>query len=204
MKTEPLFFYSDGFLTDKAGIKASISPEEIFFADIIHSGQNTESLFRKLKADRKNFLIVKIYHSQVEPESGQYNEAFLAGLRDFLKAAESQSVAAVISFSPGKEGEIFAVPDSPEKQDDYIEAAAHTARRLKDCAGILGFLLPPGGGENFKLKFAGRFSKKHPHFIFFLHPGDGESSESTEKKNLFAEASFLPAFDPVESPGTGK
>lgn len=120
----------------------------------------------------------------------EYNEAFLAALRDDLKKKEAESTKSVYiepRFYSGT-GDFWACAEvrNADLFDAFTAAMVHTARRLKDCSLIAGFILPdfdtdwaalcttdnPAGkageasralyGDSFKQAFA----KKYSHYEF--------------------------------------
>lgn len=186
MKASPMFVYRDGFLTDGTGHREAVSAKETPPGSVALSPQEAAGFLQGLESDGINLLVAAVSWEQVEPEPERYNESFLADLRDFLKAAEARHIAAVVSFKMKNNANGADAPEDGEGQDAFIEAAAHTARRTKDCANILGFILPESGGEDFRLRFARRFEKKHPHFIFFKTPDGAAGSDP-----LFVDAPFL-------------
>ncbi|WP_428770880.1 hypothetical protein V1L52_03290 [Treponema sp. HNW] len=88
-----------------------------------------------------------IFWDEVEGSAPEeYNEAFLAAVRDDLKRRERSNAQPVYiepRFYSGKT-DFWACA---EKRDSELFAAftaamVHTARRLKDCERIAGFVLP--------------------------------------------------------------
>ena len=101
-------------------------------------------------------LCIWLPWGQVGTEDGGYNEEFLAAFRDFLKELEEQGRYA------------FIVPDggSGGFPDGGLLAASmkHCARRIKDCASVIGFAVPPAGDASY---FMEQLREKHAHYIFF-------------------------------------
>lgn len=164
MKITPVYSYRDGFLIDASGRAVCARAETVCAGKIALNGGLSTASLRDLKEKGVNLLALEVDRAHVEPEPERYDEAFLAGLRLFLKSAEADGFAAVFSFAPAAGSPLDKVEPS------FVEAAAHMARRVKDCACVLGFLLPDGCGREFALGFAARFAKKHPAFVFFLRP----------------------------------
>ena len=79
---------------------------------------------------------IEIKWSQVEIADEAYNEEYLAGLRDKLKAMDDAGSFAVL----------VPVADKPletaEQAELFTNAFNHTARRVKDCVSVAGIELP--------------------------------------------------------------
>ena len=110
--------------------------------------------------------------SDVEPEPEAYNEAFLAELRDALKAAEA--TGAYVFIEPVCDKAI----DTPALTEQCIAAMKHCARRIKDCASVAGFALPgafaaTGFAPNTSAAlFIEALSQKHAQYVFFCKKSD--------------------------------
>lgn len=91
-------------------------------------------------------------------DEDSYNEAFLAGLRDWLKALEkTNSFAFIVPVAD------IALSSESEKEH-FIASFRHCARRIKDCAHVIGFAVPE---EAEAALFMQELSAKHSHYIFF-------------------------------------
>lgn len=105
----------------------------------------------------------RVTWSQVEPNADEYDEAFLAALRDELKNLEAQKKFVYIDAVFDKDG-------TPEQ---FTAAMKHCARRIKDCVSVAGFAIPEqlaAGGfaegaaaANFMLEI----SQKHAQYVYF-------------------------------------
>ncbi len=100
--------------------------------------------------------------SEVEAEAENYNESFLASLRNELKSLEEQGKFVVIDFVADKSCE------NAGEKTQFVEATKHTARRIKDCASVVGFFVPNDIDKNL---FIGELLKKHNHYSFFTTDG---------------------------------
>lgn len=102
---------------------------------------------------------IEIPWTTVEMEDEAYNEEFLATLREELKKLELLNTFAIIVPVVDK------TLDSPEKQELFINAYNHTARRIKDCISVIGMEIPA------ELKdyqaFIDTLSIKHAQYIYF-------------------------------------
>lgn len=108
---------------------------------------------------------------KIEIEEGCYNEELLAKMRDFLKKLEASG-----SFA-------FVVPQAQksfsgaDEADSFIKAMVHTARRIKDCASVLGFtvaaeLMEKDAGKKLDENswtqwFINEMNVKHGHYVYF-------------------------------------
>ena len=101
---------------------------------------------------------VRVPWSAVGLSEDSYDEAFLAAFRDFLKRLEAEKRFVVI----------VPVVDSPVEGDTGREALTaafvHCARRVKDCASVVGFCIP---AEVDAAAFWEALLRKHPHYLFF-------------------------------------
>lgn len=101
--------------------------------------------------------------SDVEPNPDEYDEAFLAALRDELKALEAQ----------GKFVYIDAVFDKDGETAQFTAAMKHCARRIKDCVSVAGFAIPErladGGFETGSAAsdYMLEISQKHAQYVYF-------------------------------------
>ena len=102
---------------------------------------------------------VELDWKQVGVDEESYNEAFLAALRESLKALETLQLYVFISPSAGQES-----LDSQEAKDAFIASMSHCARRIKDCASVVGFAVPP---QLDAAQFMAELSRKHSHYVFF-------------------------------------
>ncbi|MBQ6780539.1 MAG: hypothetical protein IJP62_04830 [Treponema sp.] len=101
--------------------------------------------------------------SQVEPQDEMYDESFLAALRDELKNLEAQKKCVYID----------AIFDRNGNAGQFTAAMKHCARRIKDCASVAGFSIPPelakdGGTEgNAAAMYQEELLQKHQQYVFF-------------------------------------
>ncbi len=101
-------------------------------------------------------LVKAVKWSDVEGECEAYNEDFLAKLRDELKSLEEKNQFVFVEPVFDK--------DAPVEQ--FVAAMKHTARRIKDCASVIGFAIPQQveGEKDF---YISELSQKHAHYCFF-------------------------------------
>ena len=94
--------------------------------------------------------------SEVEGAPEDYNEEFLAELRDELKSLEEKNEFVFIE----------PVLDKNASVEQFTAAMKHTARRIKDCVSVIGFALPKEA-EAQKDFFIEELSAKHQQYCFF-------------------------------------
>lgn len=104
--------------------------------------------------------IKSIKWSDVEGAPEEYNEEFLANLRDELKSLEEKNEFVFIEplFDKG-------LPDE-NNAEQFTAAMKHTARRIKDCVSVIGFAVP-AEVEQKKDFYIAELSQKHQHYCFF-------------------------------------
>ena len=100
---------------------------------------------------------VELPWALVGTEAGGYNEEFLAGLRDWLKALEEKKVFAF--FVPVAGGALSA-----EEGVVFTASMKHCARRIKDCTSVVGFAVPDGIDVAL---FEVELHEKHGQYVFF-------------------------------------
>lgn len=106
----------------------------------------------------KNVKSVK--WSEVEGAPEEYNEDFLAKLRDELKSLEEKNEFVFIEPLFDKSaGEKINV-------EQFTAAMKHTARRIKDCVSVIGFAIP-AEIESEKDFYIAEISQKHQQYCFF-------------------------------------
>lgn len=115
---------------------------------------------------------IEIKWSTVELADEQYNEEYLAGLRDELKTMEEAGTFAVL----------VPVVDKPlqtaEQTELFINAFNHAARRVKDCVSVAGFELPAElTAKGFEegtpaCDFMQTLAIKHAQYVYFAKDTD--------------------------------
>lgn len=105
--------------------------------------------------------------SDVEGAEEEYNENYLAKLRDQLKALEEKGEFAFIE----------PVYDKDALPGQFNNAMKHTSRRIKDCASVIGFALPDQVADDSDVTadFLEKLSEKHPHYVYFAKKDCGDS-----------------------------
>ncbi|MCR5623014.1 MAG: hypothetical protein K6G18_14335 [Treponema sp.] len=118
-----------------------------------------------LPADLSRLLLLELPWTLVGCDESSYNEEFLASFRDFLKALEEKGgYAAIVPVADRQ-------PAAGEGED-FIASFKHCARRIKDCASVVGFVVPAGVPGVEAAPFMEELSAKHGHYVFF----SGDSS----------------------------
>ena len=111
---------------------------------------------------------IEIKWSTVEISDEAYNEEYLAQLREDLKAMEEAGTFAVLVPVVDKPLE------SPEQVEAFINTFNHTARRVKDCESVAGFVLPEEiAAKGFDAgspaqDFMDTLAIKHAQYVYFV------------------------------------
>lgn len=115
---------------------------------------------------------IQIKWSEVELAEESYNEEYLANLREELKAMDDAGTFAVLVPVVDKP------LDSAEQIEAFINTYNHTARRVKDCVSVVGFILPEeitakGFGESSPAAdFMETLAIKHSQYVYFSKKTD--------------------------------
>lgn len=117
--------------------------------------------------DTASLKKIEIKWSQVELTEESYNEEYLAQLREELKAMDDAGTFALL----------VPIVDKPLENADqlelFINAFNHTARRVKDCVSVVGFILPEtitekGFSEGSPaVSFMETLAIKHAQYVYF-------------------------------------
>ncbi len=126
---------------------------------------NTQSDLEKIKALQQNaaepqLFAVSFNFSFVGTEEKGFNEAFLAELREELKAFDETSITFVI----------LPVVENPKdaETETLAEVFYHCARRIKDCKAVAGFVLPQTTECAGEIAIIDALKKKHPEYVYFV------------------------------------
>ena len=119
------------------------------------SSESAEAEAQRFSQDRGKILAVYVPLRTAEISKNTYDEMYLAALRMFLKGIEAYGAYAVV------------VPISDCDAERLTQAMCHTARRIKDCAAVIGFALPDVLTENEATTFTDAMSAKHAHYVYF-------------------------------------
>lgn len=159
MKVSPLFKAENGFLVRISdGMKIDTSSVAVVPVEKIVSGNATVS---------EPLIAVTLPWSAVELEPGIYNEELLSALRGYLKILEAKGT---VSFIIPTADDDFSDSDAA---DSCIQAAVHSARRIKDCACVIGFAVVAeflrGGSSSgsYMQRFIDEMNVKHSHYVYF-------------------------------------
>ena len=114
--------------------------------------------FLKNLSETSKLLCIKIAWSKIGLDEENYDESFLALVRDFFKSLEDKKIYAFILPLADK------IPNSSAEQENFIASFKHCARRIKDCKSVVGFALADCVNQN---TFMEELLKKHDHYIFF-------------------------------------
>ena len=184
VKVKPLFSYSAGLLVDAEGKAVVARPAQLRIGDF--AAGLAEADLNALAASGASLVLLRLSLGAIATSPDAFNEAALARLREILKKMEEKRVAAVICL------------ESPAAQDElFAGAAEHAARRLKDCASLLGFAAPQCAGDAFLLSLAARLEKKHPTLLIFIPPCSKDGAEQAQGSESLRRPPFVaPEFWP--------
>ncbi|EPF26406.1 hypothetical protein HMPREF1221_01120 [Treponema socranskii subsp. paredis ATCC 35535] len=127
------------------------------------SSEIAETEAQKFSKDKGKILAVYVPHGAAEISENMYDEMYLAALRVFLKSIEAYGAYAVV------------VPISDCSAERLTQTMCHTARRIKDCASVIGFALPDALTESEAAAFTDAMSAKHAHYVYFSNRYAGSS-----------------------------
>ncbi len=145
--------------------------------------------------NKNRISVIKVQWEKIDFGGGNYNEEILAELRAYLKKLEENGRFAFIIPSTEKE-----ISDS-DLADSYIKAMVHTARRIKDCASVVGFAVPDEFLEkdsdsevsvldenSYSQWFVSEMNVKHGHYIYFVN---SDKIQQTKLNTDFSKSSFV-------------
>ena len=127
---------------------------------------------------------IQINWSTVELAEDSYNEDFLAKLRDELKSMETAGNFAVLVPVVDK------ALENAEQVEAFINAFNHTARRVKDCESVAGFVLPPQivskgfDATTTAADFMETLAIKHAQYVYFVKAGTLQESDIPDNISL--------------------
>ena len=127
------------------------------------SSEIAETEAQRFSDSSGKILAVYVPHRAVEISENMYDEMYLAALRVFLKSIEAYGAYAIV------------VPISDCGAERLTQAMCHTARRIKDCASVIGFALPDVLTESEATTFTDAMSVKHAHYVYFSNRFAGSS-----------------------------
>jgi len=153
MKLDALFKSKDNRLYTLDGAEVTVVGCPVLAAEKCASGT--------VPADSccgaESLCAVELPWTLVGTEEGGYNEEFLAGLRDWLKALEAEKrFAFIVPVSQGVLGDADGV--------SFTASMKHCARRVKDCISVAGFAVPEGVDSE---SFRAALREKHEQYVYF-------------------------------------
>ena len=119
------------------------------------SSESAEAEAQRFSEDGDKLLAVYVPLRTAEISKNTYDEMYLAALRVFLKSIEAYGAYAIV------------VPISDCGAERLTQVMCHTARRIKDCASVIGFALPDALTESEATTFTDAMSAKHAHYVYF-------------------------------------
>ena len=121
------------------------------------SSEIAETEAQRFSDNSGKILAVYVPHRAAEISENTYDEMYLAALRVFLKSIETYGAHAIV----------VPVSDGTCGEERLTQAMCHTARRIKDCASVIGFALPDALTESEATTFTDAMSAKHAHYVYF-------------------------------------
>ena len=158
MKLDARFESKNGKLYAlKTGAEADTGALILFDSGVLSgaSSEIAETEAQRFSDNSGKILAVYVPHRAVEISENMYDEMYLAALRVFLKSIEAYGAYAIV------------VPISDCGAERLTQAMCHTARRIKDCASVIGFALPDTLTESEATTFTDAMSAKHAHYVYF-------------------------------------
>lgn len=135
--------------------------------------------------NKNQISAIKVQWEKIDFGGENYNEEILAALRSYLKKLEENGCFAFIIPSTEKE-----ISDS-DLADSYIKAMVHSARRIKDCASVVGFAVPDEflkkdsdsavsvlDENSYSQWFVNEMNVKHGHYIYFVNSDKIQQAKS--------------------------
>ena len=129
------------------------------------------------QVDTSSLKKIEIKWSTVELAEEAYNEEYLAQLRDELKAMDDAGAFAVLVPVVDKPLE------NPEQLEAFINTFNHTARRVKDCVSVAGFILPDAitakgfEADSPAASFMETLAIKHAQYVYFVNAGSASQDK---------------------------
>ncbi len=150
------------FNTDGKTIFDSENNPIKFISANIESRTISDASLKKLEEENVNLLHWKVLWSDVEKTGEEeYDENFLASFREELKNIEEKNIWIIINWD-------FAKPTwGGDELINGIEAAKHTARRIKDCKNVIGFEIAGDVSAQIQTALAETLTPKHKHYMYF-------------------------------------
>ncbi len=129
------------------------------------------------QVDTSSLKKIEIKWSTVELAEEAYNEEYLAQLRDELKTMDDAGTFAVLVPVVDKPLE------NPEQLEAFINTFNHTARRVKDCVSVAGFILPDAitakgfEADSPAASFMETLAIKHAQYVYFVNAGNASQDK---------------------------
>lgn len=153
---------NDYFIKDNALCTAKGSQFNTFSTIQLTNTQSDLAQIKALQtaADTARLFAVAFNFALIGTEEAGFDEAFLAALREELKAFDETLTCFVIL--PTVENANNAAPEL------LAEVFYHCARRIKDCKAVAGFVLPQTDNFTGETAVIEALKKKHPEYVYFV------------------------------------
>lgn len=189
VKQESFFDLKDRFLYSKSSgeqlpldcvfnFDACVLADESKISDLFLADGKFSDASRAVTADADFLVRVAVAFQTVMLADGGFDESFLANLRTFLKKLEAAGGWAVIAFAESAENcasDKNCVTDANSCDsiisEISIAAISHTARRVKDCAAVIGVEIPENFSDADITALKTELHRKHQHYFYFSWDG---------------------------------
>lgn len=190
VKQESFFDLKDRFLYSKSSgeqlpldcvfnFDACVLADESKISDLfLADGKFSGASLGGVTADADFVVRVAVAFQTVMLADGGFDESFLANLRTFLKKLEAAGGWAVIAFAESAENcasDKNCVTDANSCDSAISEIAiaaiSHTARRVKDCAAVIGVEIPENFSDADITALKTELHRKHQHYFYFSWDG---------------------------------
>ena len=167
MKLEKQFLSKDNKLYFLDGTECSVQNIPVLGGNLCITEEYARSV--------NSFSCIELNWTQVGCDEESYNEEFLASFRDFLKVLEEKKQYVFLIPVADK------LPSSEEEKEAFVASMKHCARRIKDCASVVGFAIPSEETGIDASFFISELSAKHAHYVFFSRDSKVLSDSSIVK-----------------------
>lgn len=215
MKVDPAIIIKDNQICNKNGevinLRAYTVDNFVSNSDKITKldTSDLETSFESIKKRGCQMIRWVVYWNIIEPEEGEYNEEYLATLREYIKKAGKSGLLVYIvpkisftnnTFWTKNTYPIDKIIDGETAGMYYMrcftDAMNHLARRVKDCENIVGFAIPECFDEimnassvavqtqqDLSMLFMQVLYKKHTQYYFIAEENDKNDIQALKNIN---------------------
>lgn len=172
MKLDPVFSVKDNSLYFVDG-------KPVLFSDSARKEMDMKEFIELADLSAADFFVVKVNHSEIELDDDVYNEEILASFREKLLVCDEQNKYVVIHPVSDKD------LSSAVNLESFNNTFNHTARRVKDCVSVAGFILPENllsAGEKLSAvnDFMAVIAKKHAQYVYFASADEVSKASASD------------------------